>query len=438
MFDPSKNSMIGTTAYGQPLLMSVASRRRHLYVVGQTGTGKSSLLHHLITQDLAIGRGVALIDPHGDLAQSVLSMIPPHRAHQLVYLNPADLDRPIGFNLLAEVQPAQRPFVAESVVAAFHHVWPDSWGPRLEWIMLNAVRTLMEVPGQTLLGLPKLLQDSSFRAACVAHVADPVVRQFWQLEYEGYDRGFRSEAIAPVLNKVGRVLATPALRNMVAQPIRSFDLRRMMDDGRILIVNLSKGVLGESTAALFGALLVTAIAQAALTRGSLKESDRRPFYLYADEFQSYATDSFALILSEARKYGLSLTLSHQYIGQLSDPLRKAVIGTAASIVAFRLGADDAELVARNLGFRNPSELTGLDNFQGIARLFDGHALDQPRAFNLFEPLDARYRHPERLIANSRICFGRDRKIIEQRIERFLLGTPQHLTQTRRTNRLPTS
>ncbi len=426
--------MIGATVYGQPLLMSVASRRRHLYVVGQTGTGKSSLLHHLITQDLAIGRGVALIDPHGDLAQSVLAMIPPHRAHQLVYLNPADLDRPIGFNLLAEVAPAQRPFVAESVVAAFHHVWPDSWGPRLEWIMLNAVRTLMEVPGQTLLGLPKLLQDSSFRASCVAQVADPVVRQFWQLEYEGYDRGFRSEAIAPVLNKVGRVLATPALRNMVAQPNPSFDLRRMMDDGRILIVNLSKGVLGESAAALFGALLVTAIAQAALTRGSLKETDRRPFYLYADEFQSYATDSFALILSEARKYGLSLTLSHQYIGQLSDPLRKAVIGTAASIVAFRLGADDAELVARNLGFRNPAELTMLNNFQGIARLFDGHAIDEPKAFTLFEPLDARYRHLERLIANSRICFGRDRKIIESRIERFLLGSPQHLAPSRRTSR----
>ncbi len=424
-FDPLHDSLIGTTVYGTPLLLPVASRPRHLYIVGQTGTGKSTLLHHLVTQDLAVGRGLALIDPHGDLAEAVLGMIPPHRAHQLVYLNPADLEWPLGFNLLASVAPSQRPFVAESVVAAFHHVWPDSWGPRLEWIMLNAVRTLMDVPGQTLLGLPRLLQDAGFRSACVAHVTDPVVKQFWQLEYDAYDRGFRSEAIAPVLNKVGRVLATPALRNMVAQPHSSFDLRQMMDEGRILIVNLSKGVLGESTAALFGALLVTAIAQAALSRSGASVQERLPFYLYADEFQAYATDSFALILSEARKYGLSLTLSHQYIGQLSEPLRKAVIGTAASMVSFRLGADDAELVARHVGFRNPAELTMLSNFQGVARLFDGDGLDEPRGFALFAPLDARYRHPERLIANSRVRFGRARKNIESRIDRFLFGAPKH-------------
>lgn len=414
--------MIGVTDYGQPLVVPLPSRRRHLYVIGQTGTGKSSLLNHLITQDLAVGRGLALIDPHGDLAQSILAMIPPHRAHQLVYLNPADLDRPMGFNLLAAVEPSLRPFVAESVVSAFHHVWPDSWGPRLEWIMLNAVRTLMDVPGQTLLGLPRLLQDQGFRERCVARVTDPVVRQFWRLEYEGYDKSFRSEAIAPVLNKVGRVLATPALRNMIAQPTSSFDLRRMMDERRILVVNLAKGALGESTAALLGAFLITALAQAALSRSDTREQDRQPFYLYADEFQAYATDSFALILSEARKFGLSLTLCHQYIGQLGEPLRKAIVGTAGSFITFRLGADDADLMARNLGFRHPADLTTLANFQGVARLFDGDTLDDPRPFTLLAPLDARFRHPERLIANSRIRFGRDRKKIELRVERFMLGT----------------
>ena len=279
-----------------------------------------------------------------------------------------------------------------------------------------------DVPGQTLLGLPRLLQDQGFRERCVARVTDPVVRQFWRLEYEGYDKSFRSEAIAPVLNKVGRVLATPALRNMIAQPTSSFDLRRMMDERRILVVNLAKGALGESTAALLGAFLITALAQAALSRSDTREQDRQPFYLYADEFQAYATDSFALILSEARKFGLSLTLCHQYIGQLGEPLRKAIVGTAGSFITFRLGADDADLMARNLGFRHPADLTTLANFQGVARLFDGDTLDDPRPFTLLAPLDARFRHPERLIANSRIRFGRDRKKIELRVERFMLGT----------------
>jgi hypothetical protein len=289
-------------------MLDPEERRRHLYVVGQTGTGKSTLLLNLIAQDLAVGEGLALLDPHGDLAEAVLMHVPRDRTNDLVYVNPADAERPIGFNPLSGVTEDLKPIVADGVVSAFRHVWPESWGPRLDYILTNAVRALLDVPGATLLMLPRLLIDDTFRVPLVEHhVGDPVVRSFWLNEYAGYSDHFRAEAISPIQNKIGKALIEPRLRNMLAQPRSTITLRRLMDEGAIIVCNLSKGRLGEGVAHLLGAVLTTSIAQAALSRADVAAADRRVFHLYADEFQSFATESFALILSEARKYGLTLT-----------------------------------------------------------------------------------------------------------------------------------
>ena len=373
---------------GYALGLSPESRARHLYVVGQTGTGKSTLLLNMLAQDLATGRGCALLDPHGDLAEAAIGLLPTRRGDHLVYLDPADLDRPIGFNLLTRVPEDHRPLVADGVVSAFRAIWPDFWGPRLEHIFAHAVRTLMDVPSATLLYLPRLLQDDVFRASCVAHVTDPVVRAFWLHEYGAYPPRFREEAIAPVLNKIGRVLMTPAIRNIIAQPKSTIDLRFMMDEGRVLIANLSKGALGEGPAHLLGALLVTALAQAALSRRDIAEPNRRPFHVYVDEFQSFATTGFALILSEARKYGLTLTLAHQYLDQVPDALLDAVFGNVGSMIAFRTGAGDAERIARQFGLANPAALKELANFQAWATLLQRWPAVEPIASRGLSPTGA--------------------------------------------------
>jgi len=366
-----------------------------------------------------MGRGVALLDPHGDLAERALAFIPPRRAHQLVYLNPADLERPIGFNVLDRVQIDHRPVVADNVVSAFRHVWPDSWGPRLEHFLLNAVRALLDTPGTTLLGIPRLLTDETYRRHITRRVRDPVVRSFWLTEYASYDRKFLAEANSPILNKLGRVLSSPAIRNIVAQPKSTIDLRKMIDEGRILIVNLSKGALGEGTAHLLGALLTTGLAHAALSRSDTPEHERRVFHVYADEFQSFATESFALILSEARKYALALTLSHQYLGQLPEGLRQAVLGNTGSFIAFRVGAEDAPLVADHLGIETSAAVQDLSNFQAYGRFLIGNTPSSPTHLDLYAPPEPTNSRSETLIANSRIRFGRDRQAIERRIARFL-------------------
>jgi Helicase HerA, central domain len=417
-FDLERYSYIGTTVSDGHFGIAQDDRRRHLHIIGQTGTGKSTAILNLLSQDLAMGRGVALLDPHGDLAERALTLIPSRRAHQLVYLNPADLERPIGFNPLDRVPEDYQPVVADGVVAAFRHVWPDSWGPRLEYFLLNAVRALLDAPGATLLGIPRLFTDEAYRDRITRTVRDPVVRAFWLTEYAGYDQRFLAEANSPILNKIGRVLSAPAIRNIVAQPRSTIDLRRMMDEGRILIVNLSKGAIGEGTAHLLGALITTGFAQAALSRADRPEAERRVFHLYADEFQSFATESFALILSEARKYGLTLTLGHQYLGQLSDQLRQAVLGNTGSFVAFRVGAEDAPLVADHLGLANPGAVQDLSNFQAYGRFLADNAPTNAIHLRLYEAPQPVNSRTDRLVANSRIRFGRDRRKIEARIGRF--------------------
>lgn len=404
--------------FNEPVALSPAARARHVYIIGQTGTGKSTLLLNLLAQDLATGRGVALLDPHGDLAEATVGLLPRRRGDDLVYFDPSDLARPIGFNLLASLPEDHRPLVADGVVGAFRAIWPDFWGPRLEHIFAHAVRSLMDVPNATLLYLPRLLQDEVFRTQCIAHVSDPVVRAFWDHEFAAYPPRFREEAIAPVLNKIGRVLMTPAIRNIIAQPKSTIDLRFMMDDARVLIANLSKGALGEGPAHLLGALLITAFAQAALSRRDVVDTDRTPFHVYADEFQSFATTGFALILSEARKYGLTLTLAHQYLAQLPDDLRDAVFGNVGSLLAFRVGAQDAPILARQLDIANEAALKEQSNYNARGSiLLDGlpSGAFQLECFAPPEALHARARH---LKGHSRLRFGRDRHMIDAHIARF--------------------
>lgn len=411
---------LGTHVMGGAVTLDMEERRRHLYVIGQTGTGKSTLLLNLIRQDLIAGEGLALLDPHGDLAEAALAHVPRARTNDLVYLNPADSDRPIGFNPLSHVPDALKPIVADGIVSAFRHVWPDSWGPRLDYILANAIRALLDAPGATLLMLPRLLLDELFRNQLVdRHVSDPVVRAFWMNEYAAYSDSFRVEAISPIQNKIGKVLMEPRLRNMMAQPRSTITLRRLMDERAIVICNLSKGQLGESIAHLLGALLTTAFSQAALSRADVDVGRRPVFHLYADEFQSFATESFALILSEARKYGLTLTVAHQYLDQLPDTLRASVFGNVGSIMSLRAGAQDAAILAEQIGVGGGTALLDLANGQAWARLLRDGAPTSPMRLDLAEAPWARRLNVHRLVETSRQRFGRPREEVERRIARFL-------------------
>src|SRR5438552_3442503 len=323
-----------------------ADRRAHIYVIGKTGTGKSTLIANLARQDLVYGEGFALLDPHGDLAEHVLRLVPEERRADLIYFNVPDTAHPLAFNPLESTQPALRPLVASGIISVFKKMWAESWGPRLEYILRNALLALLDLPASTLLDIPKLLDDAAFRRHVLAYVRNDQVRRFWLREYENYPARFRAEAIAPVQNKIGEFLVNPILRNIVGQPKSGFDLRRVMDEGKILLVNLAKGKIGEDTSSLLGAMLVTKIGLAALSRAELPEADRRDFYLYADEFPSFTTTSFSGMLSEMRKYHVGLVLAHQYMEQLDETLHGAILGNVGTVIAFRVGLSDAEVLEK--------------------------------------------------------------------------------------------
>jgi len=323
-----------------------ADRRAHIYMVGKTGTGKSTLLETLIRQDIQAGEGVALLDPHGDLVERVLAHVPEHRQRDLIYFNVPDSSQPLGFNPLESVPPAKRPLAAAGIMEVFKKLWPDFWGPRLEHILRNALLALLDMPQATLADVLRLLDDAAFRRRVAELARNAQVRNFWLREYEGYPARFRAEAIAPVQNKVGAFLADPILYRIMTQPRSAFDLRRVMDDGKILLVNLAKGRIGENSAALLGAMLVSRVGLAALSRTDLREAERRDFFLYLDEFQNFTTLSLVTMLSELRKYRVNLILAHQYLSQLDPKVRDAILGNVGTTISFRLGMQDAEIVAK--------------------------------------------------------------------------------------------
>ncbi len=318
-------------------------RRRHMYVIGKTGTGKSTLLRNMMISDIRTGNGVAVIDPHGEFAESILDYVPEHRIGDVVYFNPADIENPIAFNIAESVDPSQRHLVASGLIGIFKKLWADSWGPRLEYVLRNTILALLEDPESTLLGIMRMLSDKEYRKSVVEKVTDPVIKAFWEEEYAKYTQKFEVEAIAPIQNKVGQFLTNPLIRNIVGQRKSAIDIRKIMDEKKILVVNLSKGRIGEDTAKLLGAMMITKIQLAAMSRIDTEEEERQDFFVYIDEFQNFATESFADILSEARKYRLNLILAHQYINQLEDTgVKEAVMGNVGTLILFRIGAEDAE------------------------------------------------------------------------------------------------
>lgn len=409
-----KNSWGGETPFG----LSRADRRQHVYCIGQTGAGKTTLLRNLILQDIQEGRGVGVIDPHGDLAHDLLDHIPPWRADDLVYFNPADTEHPVGFNLLDSVQPDCRPLVASSIVSVFKSIWRDSWGPRLEYILYNAVAALLDCENVSLLGLQRIFVDEYYRWWVLKQVKDPIVLSFWENEFARYDKRFLQEAIAPIQNKVGQLLTSSTIRNILGQVRNRVDIRWMMDRRRILIANLSKGKLGEDKANLLGAMLVSKFQLAAMSRADVPEDDREDFHLYIDEFQNFSTDAFISILSEARKYRLCLTLSHQYLDQLHEGIRDAVLGNAGTIVSFRIGNRDAQILEPELGF-NARAISNLSNWQVCVKLLIEGDYGNPFIGKTLPSSAWRYGRRENLIRLSREKYGMPRARIEDKIDRWL-------------------
>ena len=320
-------------------------RRYHTYVVGKTGVGKSTLLLNMIKQDIENGEGMALLDPHGDLVEKTLDTSSLSRIKDIIYLNPQDKERILYFNPLEVLNPSESHLVVSSLVSAFKKIWHDSWGPRLEYILRNTLSTLVEFSGATLIDLQRILQDRTFRMNLVSRLTNEQLKNFWLNEFEKYSPYFQQEAISPIQNKIGQFLNNPILREIVSQPKSSFNIREIMDSGKIFLVNLSKGKIGEDSASLLGAMLIAKMGLTALSRQDIPEEQRRDFYLYVDEFQSFATSSFADILSEARKYHLNLILANQYLDQIDEKVRDAIFGNVGTIISFKVGLEDAKFLA---------------------------------------------------------------------------------------------
>ncbi len=405
-------------------------RRRHMYVIGKTGMGKTTLLENLAIADIKNGKGVAIVDPHGDFAEKVLSFIPSQRINDVVYFNPSDIDHPIAFNVMEKVDLQYQHLIASGLIGVFKKIWADSWGPRLEYLLRNTILALLEYPGSTLLGVNRMLTDKEYRKKVISKVSDPVIKSFWQDEFTRYSSQFATEAISPIQNKVGQFLSNPMVRNIVGQTKSSIDIRKIMDDQKILIVNLSKGKIGEDYSALLGAMLITKIQLAAMSRVDIPEEERKDFHLYVDEFQNFATESFADILSEARKYRLDLVIAHQYVGQLEETVRDAVFGNVGTIISFRVGAADAEILEKEFApVFYITDIVNLGKYDIYLKLMiDGIAGDAFSATTLPSPeLYKNESVKEKIIQASRERYAVPREIVEEKIVRWAsIGTKQEL------------
>ena len=393
-------------------------RRRHMYLIGKTGMGKSTVLENMIVDDIRAGRGVAIVDPHGDLAEKIMQYIPADRVKDVVYFNPADMEYPIAFNVVEQVEHHLQHLVASGLIGVFQKLWADSWGPRLEYILRNAILAILDFPGSTLLGVVRMLSDKAYRKKVVANIKDPVVKAFWEKEFASYADKFASEAVSPIQNKVGQFLSSALMRNIVGQVKSSIDLRDIMDNGKILIMNLSKGRIGEDNSALLGAMMITKIQLAAMSRVDIPEKERRDFYLYIDEFQNFSTDSFANILSEARKYRLDLILAHQYIEQLTEKVKPAVFGNVGTMISFRVGASDAEELAKEfMPTFTEEDLVNLPKYEMYLKLMIDGITSSPFSARGLPPLteDERTGQEEKTIRFSREKYATPRSIVEERI-----------------------
>ncbi len=348
--DAKEVSLIGQTSYRSEhkvFGLKRIDRRRHLYVVGKTGSGKSKLLELLLISDIHSGQGCCLIDPHGDLAQEIMKFIPKNRINDVVYVDPTDKNFPVGFNPLEPVDDHEvRQQLSTFFIAIFKKLFAATWNARMEHLIRYITLALLETPDSNILGISRILSDTTFRQRVVQQIKDPVVKSFWTNEYTPSDPQLSAQAIVPILNKVGQFVSNPVVRNIVGQRKNVLDFEKFMNEGKIVIINLSKGKLGEENTALLGSMFITKIQQAALGRAKMPESERRDFYFYVDEFQNFATDAFSSILSEARKYHLDLTIAHQYIAQLPEDVRATAFGNVGTIISFAIGGDDAAYLSK--------------------------------------------------------------------------------------------
>lgn len=413
-------------------------RSRHMYVIGKTGMGKSTLLENLAVQDIQNGEGLAFIDPHGKSADLLLEYIPEHRIKDVVYFAPFDLDYPISFNVLEDVGADRRHLVANGLMSAFKKIWVDAWSARMEYILTNILLALLEYPGSTLLGVNRMLVDKDFRNTIVNNISDPSVKAFWTEEYAKYTDKFAAEAAPAIQNKVGQFVANPLVRNIIGQSNSSFNIREIMDNKKIFIVNLSKGRVGEGNANLLGAMIITKIYLAAMSRADLSESELKKtaqFYLYVDEFQSFANESFADILSEARKYKLNLTIAHQYVEQMTEEVRAAVFGNVGTMAVFRVGAYDAEIFQKEFAPQFTAEdIVNLQQYQMYLKLMIDGVTSSPFSAKGMPPIPRPERmYVQEIIDASREQFAKSRVEIEDEIRRWHIekikpvGQEQHLT-----------
>ncbi|MBI1812969.1 type IV secretion system DNA-binding domain-containing protein [Candidatus Peregrinibacteria bacterium] len=396
-----------------------SDRRRHLYSVGKSGSGKSKLLELLIQEDIKNGEGVAVLDPHGDLVDAVLRFIPEHRIHDVVLLNPADTEFPIAFNPLEKIDEAYKMQLTIGFLQIFKKLFGDNWTYRLEHVLRYTTLALLDSPNTTVLSILKMLSDKNYRQKIVSRIQDSVVKSFWVSEFAAWSEKFDAEAITPLLNKVGQFVATNMIRNIIGQPKTKFDIRTIMDEKKILLLKISKGLLGEENSSLMGSMIITKLYQAAMSRADTPEDERTDFYFYVDEFQNFATDTFTEILSEARKYRLNLTIAHQYMGQLSDLVRKTVFGNVGSMITFRVGAEDASVLAAeynpifkerdiiNLGVRE--FYTKMSVNGELREAFSGRTLDAPHLKENYTP---------QIIASSRAKYCTPRKDVETMLAKW--------------------
>ncbi len=394
-------------------------RRRHMYVIGKTGMGKTTLMENMVLSDIYSGHGVGVVDPHGDFAEKIINFIPPHRINDVVYINPADTQFPIGFNILEVKSEEQKHLISAGLMGIFKKIWPDVWSSRMEYILNNTLLALLDYPGSTLLGINRILSDAEYRKKVIRQVKDPVIKAFWQVEFAGYSEKYRTEAVAPIQNKIGQFLSTMLIRNMVAQVKSTIDIREIMDSKKILIMNLSKGRIGEDNSRLLGGMLITKIQLAAMERVDTMEADRKDFFLYVDEFQNFASPSFANILSEARKYRLSLIMAHQYVAQLDEVVADAVFGNVGTIATFRVGGADAELLVKEFTpVFTEEDIVNLPKYGLILKLMIDGVASQPFSAVTMPPIGSPTGSADKVIRVSRERYARTRESVEDKIVRW--------------------